>query len=105
MDRERAGCELHYPISIKRGSLGLLIAERTSEEQPSGLAVRSHALQQGQCIAHSVRRRGRQLRWIKQGIDRNDLLQKASHDSLSIVSILQCKPPDTDHKYQMSARV
>lgn len=82
--------ELQYYISKKFGALGLLIAEHTPKEQSTGLAVGRHALQQRQRVAHSVRRGSRQLRWIEQGIDRDDLLQKAGHNSLSSVSILQC---------------
>lgn len=54
---------------------------RTVQEQGPGLVVGGYALQQSQGIAHSIGRCCGELRWIQEGVDRDDFLHERSHDA------------------------
>lgn len=53
----------------------------TIQEERAGLAVTSNALQQSQRVADAVRGGSRQLRWVEEWVDRDNLLQERGHDA------------------------
>ena len=60
---------------------------RTVEEQCPGLVVRCDALKKRERIADSVGRGSRQLRWIEERVNRDDLLNEGCHDPLRCVRL------------------
>lgn len=64
----------------------------TVEKQCTCLAVRCHALEQGESIANAVTRGRGELRGVQQGIDRDNLLEQRGHDTLETVSLLSQLP-------------
>lgn len=55
--------------------------QMSAEKEWSRLGVRCHTLQQRQCITDPVRRCSRQLGWVEEWVDRDDLLEEYRHDT------------------------
>lgn len=88
LDQRPNHAQRRQPQVLERLALGRCIQERVQKQGDMGVEkgharaiVRRYTLQQGQRVAHSVRRRRRELRRRQERVHMHDFLDQAGHDS------------------------